>query len=211
MHAHIRMPSPHMRWRLAPWHWAAVLSVAVHGLLLLALPTSPSPHPASAARAASLFTVSLRPSASVPMQALGRQQMTPFASGDTHPSDSASQRQATWPALAQTSAAHAGSLYLPASDLSVKPRFLHHKSPPGAMQVPDVLAAPVPIRLRINEQGDVDRVMLGEVQLSAQAQVLIQASFQNMQFSPGMLGTIPVKSELVVEIQLEPSLSSLDL
>mgnify|MGYP006288400221 CR=1 FL=1 len=79
------------------------------------------------------------------------------------------------------------------------------------MQVPDALPSPVPVRLRIDEYGDVQQVVFGEVLLSAQALVLIQASFTNMQFSPGMLGTIPVKSELVVEVQLEPSLPNMEL
>lgn len=121
------------------------------------------------------------------------------------------QQQAQLPAPVQPPDPQTASNYLAVSELSAKPYFLRHKKPPSAMQLPDVMPTPVVARLRINAQGDVDRVALGENRLSAPAQVLIQESFLNMQFSPGMLGTVAVKSELVVEIQLEPTLPTLDL
>jgi len=65
---------------------------------------------------------------------------------------------------------------------------------------------PVVAHIYINENGRVDAVVLEDNFLSETARQFIEASFTAMEFRPGLLGTLPVKSELTIEVKLDPAL-----
>lgn len=104
--------------------------------------------------------------------------------------------------------AETGAYYFPPEQLSAKPVFLNNDGAPAATFIPDVMPLPVRVQVFINERGDVDQVTLSDNFLSEVAKNLIDASFRAMHFSPGMLGTLPVKSRLGFEVNLDPTLPS---
>lgn len=65
---------------------------------------------------------------------------------------------------------------------------------------------PVMVTVFINEDGTVDEVALAESFLSNEAKDFIVHSFKAMQFSPGKLGAVSVKSQLSFEVNLNPAL-----
>lgn len=104
--------------------------------------------------------------------------------------------------------AETGDYYFLPEQLSAKPVFLNNDGAPAATFTPDVMPLPVRVQVFINERGDVDQVNLSDNFLSEVARNLIDASFRAMHFSPGMLGTLPVKSQLGFEVNLDPTLPS---
>lgn len=100
-----------------------------------------------------------------------------------------------------------GPRYYRTDELTAKPVFLRDDGAPTPTFIPDVLPLPVMVSIYINEQGSVDDVVLSESFLSDIAKKFIVDSFIAMQFSPGMLGTLPVKSVLKTEVKLPPALS----
>ena len=99
-----------------------------------------------------------------------------------------------------------GAHYFSSDDLTVRPVFLRDDGAPAPTFIPDVMPLPVLARLYINEQGGVDQVVLGESFLSDTAKQFILSSFNTSQFSPGMLGSLAVKSILTIEVKLDPTL-----
>ncbi len=99
-----------------------------------------------------------------------------------------------------------GPRYYSAQELTQKPAFLHDNGAPTPTFIPDVFPLPVLANVYINEQGSVDEVVLGESFLSDIAKKFIVDSFTAMQFTPGLLGTLPVKSVLITEVKLNPAL-----
>ena len=99
-----------------------------------------------------------------------------------------------------------GAHYFSSEDLTVKPVFLRDDAAPAPTFIPDVMPLPVLAHLYINEQGGVDQVVLGESFLSDTAKKFILSSFNTSQFSPGMLGSLAVKSILTIEVKLDPTL-----
>jgi hypothetical protein len=99
-----------------------------------------------------------------------------------------------------------GAHYFSPDDLTVKPAFLRDDGAPAPTFIPDVMPLPVLVSLYINEQGGVDQVVLGESFLSDTAKRFIVDSFNAAQFSPGMLGSLAVKSVLIIEVKLDPTL-----
>jgi hypothetical protein len=104
--------------------------------------------------------------------------------------------------------AETGAYYFPPDQLTAKPTFLSDEGAPAATFIPDVMPLPVHVQVFINERGDVDQVMLSDNFLSEVARNLIDVSFRAMHFSPGMLGALPVKSQLSFEVNLDPTLPS---
>lgn len=96
--------------------------------------------------------------------------------------------------------------YFPPDELSVKPQLMSDTAVSGPTFIPDILPLPVLVQLLINEQGGVDRVILGENFLSDVARNYIVESFSGMKFSPGMLGALPVKSQLQIVVNLDPAI-----
>lgn len=97
--------------------------------------------------------------------------------------------------------------YFPADELSVKPELVSDAGSSEATYIPDILPLPVLVQILINEQGDVDRVLLGENFLSNVAQRYILESFAKMKFSPGRLGSRAVKSQLQIVVNLDPAMT----
>jgi hypothetical protein len=102
--------------------------------------------------------------------------------------------------------ANIGLYYYPTEALTAKPIFLHAIGAPDPMFIPDVMPLPVVAHVYISENGHVDAVVLDDNFLSDTALQFIEASFTAMEFRPGLLGTLPVKSELTIEIKLDPAL-----
>jgi hypothetical protein len=96
--------------------------------------------------------------------------------------------------------------YFSPDELSVKPQLMSDAEVSGPTFIPDILPLPVLVQLLINEQGGVDRVILGENFLSDVARKYIVESFSGMKFSPGMLGALPVKSQLQIVVNLDPAI-----
>lgn len=96
--------------------------------------------------------------------------------------------------------------YFPPDELSVKPQLISDAEVSRPTFIPDILPLPVLVQLLINEQGGVDRVILGENFLSDVARNYIVESFSGMKFSPGMLGALPVKSQLQIVVNLDPAI-----
>ncbi|KRI01167.1 hypothetical protein [Curvibacter sp. PAE-UM] len=96
--------------------------------------------------------------------------------------------------------------YFSPDELSVKPQLMSDAEVSGPTFIPDILPLPVLVQLLINEQGGVDRVILGENFLSDVARKYIVESFSGMKFSPGMLGARPVKSQLQIVVNLDPAI-----
>jgi hypothetical protein len=99
-----------------------------------------------------------------------------------------------------------GVHYFPSDDLTVKPIFLRDDGVHAPTYIPDVMPLPVLAHLYINEQGGVDQVVIEESFLSDTAKQFILRSFNTSQFSPGMLGSLAVKSILTIEVKLDPTL-----
>jgi hypothetical protein len=99
-----------------------------------------------------------------------------------------------------------GAYYFSSEKLSAKPIFLRDSGAPNPTFVPDVMPLPVLVNVYINEQGHVDHVVLSDNFLSPIAKQFIVDSFTAMEFSPGMMGTLPVKSRLTTEVKLNPAL-----
>jgi hypothetical protein len=96
--------------------------------------------------------------------------------------------------------------YFSTDELSVKPQLMSEAEVSRPTFIPDILPLPVLVQLLINEQGEVDRVILGENFLSDVARNYIVESFSGMKFSPGMLGALPVKSQLQIVVNLDPAI-----
>ena len=102
--------------------------------------------------------------------------------------------------------ANLGLYYFPTVALTVKPVLLRDTGAPDPKFIPDVMPIPVVAHIYISENGHVDAVVLDDNLLSETARQFIEASFTAMEFSPGLLGTLPVKSELTIEVKLDPAL-----
>lgn len=96
--------------------------------------------------------------------------------------------------------------YFSPDELSVKPQLMSDAEVSRPTFIPDILPLPVLVQLLINEQGGVDKVILGENFLSDVARQYIVESFSGMKFTPGMLGALPVKSQLQIVVNLDPAI-----
>ncbi len=90
--------------------------------------------------------------------------------------------------------------YYPSSRLSPPPRLLYAPDPvfPESAEVD---AGTVTIRLRINEQGEVDEALALHAQPPELFEQAALEAFRKAKFSPGRLLGLPAKAELVFEVQ----------
>jgi hypothetical protein len=192
-----------------PWLIALLASTLVHWGLLLALSANQT-QGAPGALSSQIFSNvrlarpspvkhSVEPAAKVSSaSATGNSDETDEAA----PLPEATDVEATGPEGESPFGAH----YFSSDDLTVKPVFLRDEGAPAPTFIPDVMPLPVLAHLYINEQGGVDQVVLGESFLSDTAKQFILSSFNTSQFSPGMLGSLAVKSILTIEVKLDPTL-----
>jgi len=94
--------------------------------------------------------------------------------------------------------------YYRSNELTEKPRLLQDIAPDQVLVLPDIFPQPVVVHLLINELGDIDKVIVEESFLSEQARRLVIEAFTKIKFDPGRLGDMPVKSQLRIEVTLEP-------
>lgn len=167
---------------------ALVISLVLHGLLMKWLGQPASMGAAHNARTSADFHV--RPLRS-----------TPQTGASTALAAPAQPTQPTQP-MAETAKPAGITPYWPATTLTQKPHFQYYWRPPQAELVADANPAPVVVDLLISERGDVDGVSLHDNNLSVGAQQFITENLQTMHFSPGQIGTRPVKSSLSLEVDL---------
>ena len=93
--------------------------------------------------------------------------------------------------------------YFSASALSVKPVVIRDISVNLKLQAPGVPAQAAILRMQINEYGDVDQVVVEDSLLEEITLNIIKDEFSKLQFIPGEIDGVPVKSELKIEVMLE--------
>lgn len=128
------------------------------------------------------------------------------APGSPSPADQGAAQRLSSDAMPQQGGPLPELHYFPPEELSVKPQILSDAESSEPTFIPDILPLPVLVQLLINEQGGVDRVILGENFLSDTAKKYIVESFSGMKFSPGMLGPTPVRSQLQIVVSLDPTI-----
>jgi hypothetical protein len=93
--------------------------------------------------------------------------------------------------------------YFPTNALAEKPQVTIDVPPMLATPLPNESPDPAILRLRINELGMIDEVVIEKSSLSEPARRLITEAFGRMRFEPGKIDGKAVKSELRIEIRLE--------
>lgn len=194
-----------------PWMTAALLSVLVHSAILLLVNSRPMA--ANQGLRSRPLYVNLRivkPTAALPAPPAPQAPTMPApASTTSHPPAEALTAPAPMPMptpLPQDLAPSLDSYYFTPDELTSKPVFLRDKGPTGPTFIPDVLPLPVMAWVYIDEQGEVVQVALSDNFLSETARKFIVDSFLNTAFTPGMLGSLAVKSLLTIEVKLDPAL-----
>lgn len=75
--------------------------------------------------------------------------------------------------------------------------------PDKTIALPNAPLQPARIRLLINEQGDIDKVVFEDSLLSDEAKHFVKDSFATVKFKPGKIGDLAVNTQLRVEVMLE--------
>jgi len=189
-----------------PVLFAVVLSLALHAALLWT--TAHRPLARSGGSAPLHVTLEFRaaPAASIKDAPAADQQTDALLPPKREPADVVSASEQSPDAARTQSTPTPGAVYYTPDQLSAKPVFLRDEGAPTPQFIPDVMPLPVLATVFINESGTVDEVHLGESFLSSTAKDFIVSSFKSMQFTPGMLGELPVKSQLTTEVRLNPAL-----
>lgn len=99
--------------------------------------------------------------------------------------------------------------YHPVNELTEKPQVKVDTSLELASSLQDELPHSAIVRLLISETGEIDDVVSETSTFSESAHRRILATFRKMQFEPGKLDGVPVKSELRIEIMLEDLVQNL--
>lgn len=94
--------------------------------------------------------------------------------------------------------------YFRMSELTEKPLVLEDIPPDLGGLLPDVEPQTATIRLLISAAGHVDRVLLDDSALPNFAEHIIQEVFSKVKFRPGKIDGVAVKSELKIEVMIEP-------
>ncbi|WP_147376776.1 hypothetical protein [Noviherbaspirillum saxi] len=94
--------------------------------------------------------------------------------------------------------------YLEISQLTEKPDLIEDIPADKVKQVTDVPVEPVIANLLINEAGGIDNVVINDPALSEEIRQFIVDSFAGVRFHPGKVGALPVKSQMAIEIRLDP-------
>lgn len=91
--------------------------------------------------------------------------------------------------------------YFPTRELSLRPLVL--KDIPPDIELVGVPAQTVILRLFINEEGDIDRVVTEQSFLPEEMARDLTDAFSKLKFHPGMRDGVPVKSQMKIEVKLE--------
>jgi hypothetical protein len=93
--------------------------------------------------------------------------------------------------------------YFPVQEITEKPQVTQDVEPELPIDITEALP-PAAIRLLINEYGDVDQVEFEDANYPAVAMQVISDNFKKMKFRPGTYEGIPVKTQMRIEVVLEP-------
>ncbi len=93
--------------------------------------------------------------------------------------------------------------YFRLSELTDKPRVAQDVASGLILVVHDIPSQPVILRLFVNEQGGVDRVAIEDSQLPEKNERQIMEVFSKLQFQPGKIEELAVRSQFRVEVLLE--------
>ncbi|CAN5394196.1 hypothetical protein BH11PSE11_BH11PSE11_12710 [soil metagenome] len=93
--------------------------------------------------------------------------------------------------------------YFPTTVLTEKPVVVKDIPPDLAALLKNRAANSAVLRLQINEQGSIDQVIVDFSQFSEDDQKLLIEAFSKLQFAPGKIDGIPVKSQMRIEIKME--------
>lgn len=97
--------------------------------------------------------------------------------------------------------------YFHPEDLTEKPIVLLDPSPSLGIALSNEPSHTAVLRLLINENGSIDRVISEKSTFDRSAQQLVADTFLRMRFRPGKIDGTPVKSELRIEVRLEDTTS----
>jgi hypothetical protein len=93
--------------------------------------------------------------------------------------------------------------YFHSSELTEKPQVLFDISATLAASLSSEVAQSTVLRLRINEHGEIDEVIIDASDYSEEEKRSIIAAFEKIKFEPGKINNQPVKSELKIEVAVE--------
>lgn len=93
--------------------------------------------------------------------------------------------------------------YFRPSELTQKPVVSLDDPSDMKLLVPGLPPRPAILRLLINDEGEVDRVVVEDSYIPEPTEHLIIDAFLKIKFHPGKIGRIPVRSQLRVEVMLE--------
>jgi hypothetical protein len=93
--------------------------------------------------------------------------------------------------------------YFPLNELSDRPQLIQNIPAEKTLAIPDAPTQPVPVKILINELGNVDKVVFLDSSFSEEAKQFINESFATVKFQPGKIGELAVKSQIRVEVTLE--------
>ena len=96
-----------------------------------------------------------------------------------------------------------GPYYFRQSELTQKPTVLHDALANLVLQVPGLPPHPVILRLLVNDEGGVDRVLVEDSYLAEGVERDVVEAFSKIRFEPGKIGRIAVRSQVRVEVRLE--------
>lgn len=93
--------------------------------------------------------------------------------------------------------------YFRPQELTGKPFILQDVSSDLALRLFGVPLQSVVLRLLINEQGDIDRVIIEDSDLPEQTERSVVEAFSRMKFYPGKIGATAVKTQLGIKVSIE--------
>jgi len=98
------------------------------------------------------------------------------------------------------------SRYFLPNELMEKPSILRDIPPEKMAVLPDAPSQPMIVQLLISDQGDIDKVIIEDSELSGQVKQFVIDSFRNVKFRPGKLGGMPVRSQMRIEVSLKSAI-----
>ena len=96
--------------------------------------------------------------------------------------------------------------YFQLNELTQEPLVAQGLAGDRILVVPGITSQVATVRLWINGQGGIDRVAVEDSRLSGEEERAMTEAFANVKFHPGMIGRIPVRSQITKEIMLENAL-----
>jgi hypothetical protein len=92
--------------------------------------------------------------------------------------------------------------YFRPQELTGKPFILHDVSPDLALTLYGVPLQMVVLRLLVNEEGAIDRIVVEDSELPEQSEHSVTEAFSKLKFYPGKIGEIAVKTQLKIVVEI---------